>query len=376
MNQTTFRIRAREPLLFRDGRPFSAELGALAAQTLPLPFPSAIAGTLRTRLGNRLGWDWANGGPDEARATPVRGPILCGPTKSSLSGPLFPAPADALVYRPETADPADADERQSERLRPVRARGGTDLPGGLYPVGVPRSVKPAGAPYWPAELLTGWLAGGAGPTSLTQLAKGPEIEERVHVAIDPQTGRAEDGRLFSTASLAMGDEWTFLAAVDHPDAIQVEGLFPFGGEQRLAAVDAEPDAWPACPDELATKLGAPPSGITLYLASPAHFRDGWRPGWLDGDLRGSPPGLDVQLRLVGAAVPRSQAVSGWDYQAKGPRPVRRLAPAGSVYFFVLEGGAAPLLASDGWLSPISDDPQARRDGFGMALWGVWDAAGF
>jgi hypothetical protein len=33
-------------------------------------------------------------------------------------------------------------------------------------------------------------------------------------------------------------------------------------------------------------------------------------------------------------------------------------------------GSAARLA-EGWLRPVSDDPQDRRDGFGLAAWGTW-----
>jgi len=77
------------------------------------------------------------------------------------------------------------------------------------------------------------------------------------------------------------------------------------------------------------------------LATPAIFRHGWRPAWLDKDkLEGSPPGSTVQLKLVGVCIPRWRAVSGWSLQPQddpdqpgkkikpGPKPNKRLAPAG------------------------------------------------
>jgi CRISPR-associated protein Cmr3 len=46
-----------------------------------------------------------------------------------------------------------------------------------------------------------------------------------------------------------------------------------------------------------------------------------------------------------------------------------MVPAGSVYFFeLLEGDPSAVLES--WLRPVSDNEQDRKDGFGLALWGV------
>ncbi|MGC1378515.1 MAG: type III-B CRISPR module-associated Cmr3 family protein, partial [Anaerolineales bacterium] len=54
---------------------------------------------------------------------------------------------------------------------------------------------------------------------------------------------------------------------------------------------------------------------------------------------------------------------------------RRLAPAGSVYFLKLtsdDPGTIEQFIKNTWLQNISDKDQDRRDGFGLALLGVWD----
>src|SRR5581483_1168486 len=142
--------------------------------------------------------------------------------------------------------------------------------------------------------------------------------------------------------------------------------------------------WPACPDELKEKLHKA-SYVRMILATPAIFGRGWVPQWLDRTTReGAPPGLQgkIRLKLVSAAVPRHQAVSGWEMENRRPKPVRWMAPAGSVYFFTVIDGDAAILAEEGWLAPVSDDEETsephrpvsknRDDGFGLALWGVWN----
>ena len=73
---------------------------------------------------------------------------------------------------------------------------------------------------------------------------------------------------------------------------------------------------------------------------------------------------------------RWRAVSGWNLEKgkRGPKAIRRLVPAGSVYFFELKDGNPADLAKL-WLKSVSDkgqDGQDRRDGFGLAMWGIWD----
>ena len=113
----------------------------------------------------------------------------------------------------------------------------------------------------------------------------------------------------------------------------------------------------------------------MVLVTPAVFCGGWKPGWVNEELVGTPPGANVTLRLVGVSIQRWRAVSGWSLanlpgQPRGPKPVKRLVPSGGVYFFETIDGKASGLA-DRWLESVSDDDQDRRDGFGLAVWGVW-----
>jgi len=84
----------------------------------------------------------------------------------------------------------------------------------------------------------------------------------------------------------------------------------------------------------------------------------------------------VKLNLVSACTGRWKPISGWSLEKgrRGPKPIRRLVPAGSVYFFEVLEGDASALAKNLWLRSVCDDEQDRRDGFGLALWGIWDYA--
>jgi len=157
--------------------------------------------------------------------------------------------------------------------------------------------------------------------------------------------------------------------VAHDTAIS--GPLFLGGERRVAiAEEADGGAWPVCQDALAKSL-AQRKRIRMVLVTPAVFSCGWKPGWAGG----SPPGLNgPKLTLKAACVPRREAVSGWDYATRGPKAVRWLVPAGSVFLFEAEGDTSAL-ASEGWLAPVSDNDQDRRDGYGLAVWGIWDTTG-
>jgi CRISPR-associated protein Cmr3 len=109
----------------------------------------------------------------------------------------------------------------------------------------------------------------------------------------------------------------------------------------------------------------------MMLATPAIFSKGWLPGWIDeASLTGIVPGTNLLTRLVSAVVGRWTAVSGWNHAGKhGPKPLRRMAPEGSVYFFERLGGSVEWEKL--WLRSVCDDERNRNDGFGVTLWGAW-----
>jgi CRISPR-associated protein Cmr3 len=157
-----------------------------------------------------------------------------------------------------------------------------------------------------------------------------------------------------------------------PHIDQLSYWHRLGGERRLVHwKKADSDMW-KCPDGIREALNTT-TRIRMVLATPAVFNDGWKPGWLTTGLEGDLSG--VKLKLVGASNGRWKAVSGWsladtEKQKRGPKPIRRMVPAGSVYFFSCEKGAASALAAR-WLQSVSDDDQEQRDGFGLAIWGTW-----
>jgi CRISPR-associated protein Cmr3 len=275
-----------------------------------------------------------------------------------------------------------------------------------------------GYAYWPLAEVARWLAAADPPPGPPprRCLQDPPPESRTHVAITEDTLTAREGALFTVEGRTFADAPFFARRLGAPHEAasasgeevaeparallcrveQREGWEPstaahltLGGERRFAEVRASAGQWPVCPPELRRALvGA--SRLRLLLVTPAPFREGWRPGWLnDEDLAGSPPGITgLVVRLAGAAVGRRQPVSGWDIQQRrgtepqgtaatwregGPKAARFMAPAGSVYFLVLENQTR--LTDEQvqalWMCCMADDEQDRRDGFGLALPGVW-----
>lgn len=75
-------------------------------------------------------------------------------------------------------------------------------------------------------------------------------------------------------------------------------------------------------------------------------------------------------RLIAARVGRPPSVSGWDFVQRGPKPSRRMVPAGAIYWVEFDApDAAEQWAKDHHFCSISDDLQDRRGGFGLIICG-------
>jgi CRISPR-associated protein Cmr3 len=378
---TLWIIEPRDPLIFGDGKPFSAIPGA-RAKSLPFPHPPTVAGTVRSRGGSSATGQFEEARIGELLAKQVQGPVLVEMDADDCVGDwLFPAPVDALLLKTP-----DAKSAQRLWLRPIKLPGGavTDLDR-LALIGPDQVVRekpyPKPPAYWRWHAYAEWLRGPCnGVLSLDTLGHGgPQRESRVHVSIRPDSQTALEGALFQTSGLefarasqkvgqdAPGDVLRTLALALETDADLQEGLDFIGGERRIVHWRKMPGILPECPPEVRQAIMRN-RACRLLLVTVACFAQGFLPTWLLSCASGA------QATVIAAAVPRYQTASGWDYEKRRPKPTRRLTPAGSVYFIKLAGEDAAInrFVDTIWMQTVSDEAQARLDGFGLATLGAWD----
>lgn len=207
-------------------------------------------------------------------------------------------------------------------------------------------------------------------------------EQRLHVSIDADKEVARDGMLFQTSGMEftipgkgnqrLGDAQRLALAVvvdDDSDFVPRPGLACFGGERRLVTWRKSNVDLPSCPADLEEKIIVD-KACRIILLTPAHFEKGYHPTWL---LKEATSQHKVRAQLTAIAIQRPQVVSGWDLALKKPKPSRRLAPAGTVFFLTIEGSDDEIRAwvRDTWMQCISDNEQDRIDGFGLAVFGSW-----
>lgn len=277
-------------------------------------------------------------------------------------------------------------------LRPLKEAAplhGCDLPDGLQPLLGATEDKAAedGPAFWTLAETLRWLQTRElqpwfRPDAHLGYRNLPE-QSRIHVEIQKDKRNAVESRLFRTVSREFDFSTEFhpqakdeppvrvsrraaiYSHIDGPDFgwSETSGAGPAGGERRIARWSMATDLLPPGPD-MAPAVGL----LRMQLVTPAIFGGGWKADWMTS---GEPPGCPgLKLALVAAAIPRQQAVSGFDMTAKGYsrfKATRFCAPAGSVYFFRVTGGDPRQL----WLKPVSDREQDRLDGFGIVLTGGW-----
>lgn len=373
----------RDGLFCKDGRGWHTSASG-RGHGLDWPWPSTILGALRSA--------WGRG--EEARSDALFSPddwrtrtaaIRLGTTLVlrrqhglpwRLEDTTWPVPVDALwlegrreVHRLEPVQPlaptlgCDDDEARESLMRPV-------LDGAGKPLAPPR--------WWSSVDFAVWLAG----RSVAVRDRGDVLamarRVQVHVGILPEELTADEGVLFSHDVIETLDrraEWAIGAEVTLPDGA-LPSLAALGSDARLARVESLPAALFEPPASLIEAFRSPSKGLRVVAVTPLCFARGWLPDGLEeegGTYRGRVPGLDHDVVLRAAFVPRPIHVSGWDMAAGAPKPTSRMVAPGAVYFFERIDGK-PFAEADArslWLGALGT---RTEEGFGRVVPGVWSPA--
>jgi CRISPR-associated protein Cmr3 len=341
------------------------------AQSLNFPWPSTLAGLARTQAGRDANGRFDSGKIDALLAQEVAGPWLLELDENGHAvGSAFPAPRDLVAFSNENGG------LDLQRLVPVAHRPGegSSLPGALAALafaGTPPKGKPSPGPaFWSWSDLETWLTEGRAPSRRFGVAALAH-ERRFHVGIDADTGTASDGKLFVSDGLRfwsvrpagsddVGRRLALGFATSDGLALK-EGAVKLGGEGRVSYLRKGGGGLPACPASLLAGLERTRKARVL-LATPAIFDNGALPK--GGTLFGA--------KVLAMRVDRPEVTSGWDHAKDEPKPSRRMAPAGSVYWLDLSGTSdVKQWLAAAWGRPVQEQAeQDQRDGFGLALVGV------
>lgn len=311
--------------LFRDGKPFDAQSDHRARSLFP-PSPLVMQGVIRSHYLTVKGVNLADpkaiadlvGTVEGYKGLRLRGPFIA-KRENGRFVRYFPVPADA----------APCDEEHLQALRPIKPDGAvlTNAPADLPMLFCPPEREPTKKEFgqWLTEEDLLRCLNGAAVKAL----KSSDLfvfESRLGIARDDARRVTQEGMLYEVEYVrpARGvGLWLDLAGYDD---WPTSGVLRIGGEGRAAQFEQQAERpWPEVPDPL-------PTSFKMYLATPAYFRQGWRPAdW--GDF------FTGDVRLMAVALNRYQTLGGYDWAAGSPKPARRYVPAGSVYYFRCNGQA-------------------------------------
>ncbi len=392
MNTTTWALAPHDPLVLGIGRRLPA---LLPRMTRGVPLPATLAGAVRAQfaggavdLEKQHAWNLL-------QSVSLRGPWLQRGTEQILvPAPLHVRTHDTNEQRNvadlviETRGPQEGallhDGAPSTMNRQLR----WNLPGGNH------KVKPLDE-YLDVNTVRDLLLGTC--KSLGKPEKLFQFEGRVHVTINQLSQTAEPGALYSSSGVRYADDVAIGVEITHSGKEPEHKLFVLGGETR-PVTRREGKKFPEFDGTLYQKaLGndkkrAP--GLLLMLVTPASFstKEGDHgPGWLPSWLQSGAGNVDeIGLTLETIATNRFVPFSGWnmaDRDAANPqgkqRAVRRLVPAGTVYFLRIEHGTHEKwvhLCKHFWgqlidKSEIGDEKALLaapwRDGYGMVIPGLY-----
>lgn len=379
-------IEPNDVLMFRDGRPFAGGDDHFARGTFP-PSPATIYGALRSHILSHHWSEFDNfkndqrqipenvkkeiGTPDELGSL-----ALCQFTLAIKNGngveQMFPMPKDVVMEKGSSPCPSLAKRGISEKeelyiLNPTSFSGIktiTDIPQGLSNMWHPsEKAMEAASGFLSSKEMSEYLLGKS-PSERTPPDKLFDTEERTGIQKSRKTRSVETGRLYSVEYFRLSEHTGFAIEVGNTELLLPSGILRLGGDNRSARYATE--SWNEILVDQIKKKIAETKHFKLVLTTPAIFKKGWLPDWINTDTKqGWINGISV--KLTGACVGKPIGIGGYDFVKNQPKVMKKAVPAGSLYYFGLTEGDVDSLFENVWLKSISDEK--TQEGFGITLIG-------
>lgn len=200
-----------------------------------------------------------------------------------------------------------------------------------------------------------------------------DYEQRVGIALNSQTNTAEEGKLYTINYVRLKDGWSFYAKIENLSALPKKGTIKFGGANRVCYYEElEEDPlriyWREKIDEILKEKINKTKKFKLVFLTPTIFKNGWLPECITLKEEDYILKLDsIEAKLLTAAVGKPKFISGWDIANRRPKPLRKLVPSGSVYYFELISGDIDDLFNKFNFKNFSDEN--TNLGFGLTIIG-------
>jgi len=379
---TEHRFIAPLDALFLRGNKLYGDPGSHGESLVP-PWPSAVAGALRSQLLAREGVDLSAFGRGHVQDPSLGTPTAPGPftltgftlAQQLVDGTLqtlHPLPADLVV------DEIAGGSHRIQSLRPQSPHAGllSSSPFLQLPVLAETERRKPVISLWLTQ--RGWqrYLNGQLPHAVQELVTTNElwaIDPRAGIGLSADTRSADDGKLFTAQAVVFKPGVGFVVSV-RGASLPEQGNLRLGGDGRAASMSKA--AIHQAPLADLHAIGAQ-RRCRIVLTTPGLFSRGWLPNGFEhtGDGQYWLGLHGVRARLVCATVPRSETISGWDLARWQPKPALRSAPTGSVYWVdQIEATPESLgkLVEQGFWSDVCEDTQRRAEGFNRFALAAYD----
>lgn len=385
-------IKPIDVLFFRDSKPFTRGSEHFSKSIFP-PYPQTLYGALRTKVLEVLGCDFEkfrngelefknqdlvnkNGGVNKI-AQEVGSVSQVG--SFSLKGPLLLKNHEVIYLK------LPADVKKVENTIKIM----TPFNWGDYGVEADfeLSCYPHIITHQPVEDLEGYIflrnfidfyLLNQCSIQENQIKKTDEIygyEMRTGVAIKSETHTTEEGKLYTMGYVRLKDGWSFYAVVENLSSLPQKGIIKLGGGNRVCEYEKLVDNndpfgfyFQEKIDEKTKEKIKDTKKFKLIFLTPTIFYN----GWLSNRIKRTKDGYELQLdnikaKLITAAVNKPEYVSGWDIANQKPKQLKKVVPAGSVYYFeLLEGSIDELFKKLNFQNFSDENPNL---GFGLTIIG-------
>lgn len=352
-------INALDTLFFRDGKPFSMGEESWADGIFP-PYPSVLYGALRT-------WYITNkGGRINQELIDESGEIVLRGVMYQHQGKIYlPLPMDFVEPKDKSAAQM-AKEEQNKEYHVTKLSRYENATLSNYPLTTllmpPSEVKEVSSfdnGLMDLDSFKQYLEGTLKTyDSAVKMSDIAPSEPKVGIGRDDSTATADDGKLYRVGMRRLED-FEFLLEMDLPTngMPAISSLLKMGGEGKVAVFRGRGRIGRSGRIDKST-IDLKEKQFKLYLATPALFKNGWRPNLEEK--------FGIKANLIAAAIGKPQHIGGFDMVKRKAKPMLKAAPAGSVFYFETEESSEMIIEK---LQGASISDFLPEQGFGIAYIG-------
>jgi len=361
------KIKPFDTLYFRTGRPFTMGSETWADVMFP-PSPSTFYGSIRSFL------IFQRGGLKEFKEKgyeDIGGIIEKDNGEKIVKKGTLRISGSFLYYKGELLFPSPLDlVEKDEELIPLPLINKPKIFNSNYPLKKVLIYKPKGK----AEEPSGWLTSINFEDYLNNKRKEFDYlknqdlylqEPKIGIAREHETLTSKEGHLYRIPMIRLSEDTSFMIEIDGlSEKLPENGIFQLGGEKRAVRYETLKEDILSALKNLEFKFEN--NIFKIYLATPAIFKNGWFPKWIDKKTyEGTCNGL--KLKLIACAIGRPLFIGGWDMANNSPKAMQKAVPSGSVYYFEVVEGSIEKIKENFHFKNISDvDPE---EGFGLSIVG-------